>query len=89
MSCFISAHDWDTFINFTRSTGARFLYDFNLQLRYGEQWDPTNAIATLEYLVSKGYGENIDFELGNGESVESCDHSSSCPWFPQKMINVS
>ena len=56
----------------TRATGLRWLYEFNLQLRYGEQWDPRNAIQLLDYMVSKGYGDNIDFELGNGEYVKTC-----------------
>ena len=53
-------------VKLTRSTGSRFLIDLDLQLRYGKQWDPTNAIAMMQYLAKMGYGDNIDFELGNG-----------------------
>ena len=53
-------------VNLTRSTGSRFLIDLDLQLRYGKQWDPTNAIAMMQYMAKMNYGDNIDFELGNG-----------------------
>ena len=57
-------------MDLSRSSGTRFLYQFNNQLRDGEQWDSSNAIATMEYLMSKGYTD-VDFELGNGERY--CD----------------
>ena len=63
----IAGTDWDNIVDMTRATNLRFLYEYNIQLRYGTQWDPTNAIELLNYLTSKGYGENIDFELGNGK----------------------
>ena len=50
----------------TQKAGIRYLHDFNLQLRYGTQWDPTNAIAVINHIRSKGLGDNLDFELGNG-----------------------
>ena len=53
-------------VKLTRSTGSRFLIDLDLQLRYGKQWDPTNAIAMMQYMAKMNYGDNIDFELGNG-----------------------
>ena len=53
-------------VNLTRSTGSRFLIDLDLQLRYGKQWDPTNAIAMMQYMAKMNYGDNIDFELGKG-----------------------
>ena len=53
----------------TSLTGNRFLFDLDLQLRYGAQWDPTNAIRMMQYMQQKGYGQNIDFELGNGKFV--------------------
>ena len=63
---FKSEADWDNLVNLTRSTNMRLLFDLNLQLRYGQNWDPSNAIRLLQYSVDKGYGDNIDFELGNG-----------------------
>ena len=59
--------DLDNMVNITRSAGGRFLVDLDLQVRYGDQWDPTNAIHMMQYMVERGNGENIDFELGNGE----------------------
>ena len=53
-------------ITLTRATHSRLLLDFNAQVRYGYQWDPSNAIKILEFCQQNGYGENIDFELGNG-----------------------
>lgn len=68
----ISETDWDNLVNITRSAKLRLLYEHNLQLRYGEQWDPTNAIQLFDYLTSKGYGENLDWELGNGKISLVC-----------------
>ena len=50
----------------TKKAGVRYLHDFNLQLRYGTQWDPTNTLAMINHIRSKGLGDNLDFELGNG-----------------------
>jgi heparanase len=49
----------------TRATGNRLLFDLNLQLRYGQQWDPSNAIELLEFCSEMGFGDNMDWELGN------------------------
>ena len=61
--------DLDSLVELTRTCGMRFLFEFNLQLRYGDQWDPHNAEQILDHLTSKGYGDNIDFELGNGNYI--------------------
>jgi len=53
-------------VELTKSTGNRLLFDLNLQLRFGQQWDPSNAIELLQFFSSHGYGETIDWELGNG-----------------------
>ena len=58
--------DFDNMINFTRATGAKLLFDLNLQLRYGRDWDPTNAMHFMRYIEDHNYGDSIDFELGNG-----------------------
>ena len=75
-------------VKLTRSTGSRFLIDLDLQLRYGKQWDPTNAIAMMQYMAEMNYGDNIDFELGNGlfcvilylplKHVQVCQHVHMC-----------
>ena len=53
-------------VDVTRSTGNRLLFDLNLQLRFGDQWDPSNAIELFQFCEQRGFGENIDWELGNG-----------------------
>ena len=53
-------------VKLTRSTGNRLLFDLNLQLRFGQQWDPSNAIELFEFCASQGFCDNIDWELGNG-----------------------
>jgi len=63
-------------VTFTRAVGARLLLDLNLQQRYGEQWDPSNAIQLMDFCTAQKYGENIDFELGN-EPVEVATGSST------------
>ena len=63
----LSGDDVDNLVNLSRSVKARFLVDMDLQLRFGTQWDPKNALDFLQYLQSREYGENIDFELGNGK----------------------
>ena len=68
----LSDDDLDNMINFTRSTGAKLLYDLNLQLRYGSDWNPTNAMEMMRYIEKKGYGDSIDFELGNGAFPDVC-----------------
>ena len=68
----VSADDWDNLVGLMRSTGLRLLYEFNLQLRYGQQWDPSRAMETLTYLDKQGYSDVVDFELGNGEKTLRC-----------------
>lgn len=57
-------------VNFTRSAGSRLLFDLNLQLRFGRQWNPGNFIDLLQYCTSENICD-IDWELGNG----LCSHS--------------
>ena len=65
-------NDVDQLIKLTRSIKVRLLLDLDLQLRFGTQWDPTNAVRLLKYIKSQGYGENVDFELGNGKQTHNC-----------------
>ena len=48
-----------------RSTGSRLLFDVNLQLRFGHQWDPGNFMELLEFCTNESICD-IDWELGNG-----------------------
>ena len=64
---FLSGEDWDMINNFTAAAGWRILFGLNNQLRRNGQFDPSNAIALLDYSIKKGYAANLDFELGNGK----------------------
>ena len=63
----LSEQDLDDLVTVTRASGLHLLFELNMQLRAGDQYDPTNVIEILEYFQEKGYGDNVDFELGNGE----------------------
>jgi len=61
-------------VKLTRSTGNRLIFDINLQLRFGQQWDPSNAIELFEFCASQGFCDDIDWELGNGWLLEMILH---------------
>ena len=50
-----------------RTVNFKLLFDLNLLLRYGTQWDPTNAVQLLGYVNKMKYHEVFNFELGNGK----------------------
>ena len=62
----ISGDDIDKLVGISRNCGLRLLFELNIQLREGSEWNPVNAMALIEYMQSKGYGKEVDFELGNG-----------------------
>ena len=49
-----------------REINYKLLFDLNLQLRYGTQWDPTNTANLLGYVNKMKYHDVFNFELGNG-----------------------
>jgi heparanase len=57
--------DVANFVQLTRSTGTRLVFDLNLQFRFGSQWDPSNAIELLTFCSEMKFCESIDWELGN------------------------
>ena len=63
---FCAEQDMVNLVKLTQSTGNRLLFDINLQLRFGQQWNPSNAIELFEFLTRQGFCDNIDWELGNG-----------------------
>jgi len=63
---FCAEQDVVNLVKLTRSTSNRLLFDINLQLRFGQQWNPSNAIELFEFFTSSGFCDNIDWELGNG-----------------------
>jgi len=64
--CTCIEQDIANLVKLTRSTGNRLLFDVNLQLRFGQQWDPGNAIELFDFFASQNFCDNIDWELGNG-----------------------
>ena len=52
----------------------RLLFDLNAEVRDGYEigktlkstWNSLEAEKLFKYCVEKGYGDNIDWELGNG-----------------------
>jgi len=52
-------------VKLTRASNTRLVFDLNLQMRNGQQWDPTNAIALMDFCAAQGFGDNIDWEVGN------------------------
>lgn len=62
----LPAELWNELHEFVKAVGWKMIFDFNVLIRKGGYWDPSNAINLLKYSARKGY--NITgFELGNGE----------------------
>ena len=57
--------DVDNLRNLAVQAGGKLLFDLNIQLRYGSQWDPLNAMELFHYIKDKGYTDDFDFQLGN------------------------
>ena len=68
--CFLpTEQDWYNLNFLVRSTGLRLLFCLNLQQRFGQNWDPTNAAELMDFSTKLQIGESVDFELGNGMSL--------------------
>ena len=65
---YFQATDVDNLVKLVRSINFKLLFDLNIQLRYGAQWDPTNTANFLGYLNKMKYHDVFNFELGNGKS---------------------
>ena len=37
----------------------------------GTQWDPSNAIALMDFVTNKGLGSSMDWELGNEPKLDT------------------
>ena len=68
-SASLIASDIDNMVMLMRKTNFKFLMDLNLQLRYGIQWNPTNAASLFAYVRKMNYSDVFNFELGNGVCV--------------------
>lgn len=51
--------------DFCVKTNSRLLFDFNVLLRNGTEWDYTNAEKLLEFVRKHDIYKNIDWQLGN------------------------
>lgn len=58
--------DFVNLVLLTQFTRNRLVFGLNLQLRFGQQWNPSQAIELFEFCGQRGFGSNIDWELGNG-----------------------
>ena len=65
----ISATDVDNLVNLMRTVSYKLLFDLNLLLCYGIQWDPTNTADLLGYVNEMKYHDVFNFELGNGKKI--------------------
>jgi heparanase 1 len=63
MVCIVGA-DWTALNEFAHAAGLDLLFDLNVLLRNGTQWDSSNARLLLEY--SDRHRFNISWQLGNG-----------------------
>ncbi|KAG8234047.1 hypothetical protein J437_LFUL014772 [Ladona fulva] len=57
------ASDWLKVNNFLKSAGLDLLFDLNVLLRKGGNWDPSNAIELIQF--SKRNNLNLSWQLGN------------------------
>ncbi|KAK2176167.1 hypothetical protein NP493_678g01053 [Ridgeia piscesae] len=61
----MSATDFDVLNKFAAIADWLLLFDFNVLLRNGSDWDPRNAVEILKYSIEKNYTHHLAFELGN------------------------
>ncbi|XP_071947038.1 heparanase-like [Antedon mediterranea] len=59
----MSDADWDDINKFSTQVGWQLIFDVNVLLRTGQQWDDTNFRKLLEYNAKQGY--ILYWELGN------------------------
>ena len=57
--------DLNNLHSLAKSSEGKLLFDLNLLLRYGEQWDPSIALNLIQYAEEQGYLKDMYFELGN------------------------
>ena len=76
----LPASDIDNIVMLMRKTNFKFLLDLNLQLRYGIQWNPTNAASLLAYVKKMNYSDVFNFELGNGVCARMRTMSFKFAW---------
>ena len=63
--------------------------DMNLQLRYGIQWDPTNAAKLLGYIKKMNYQDVFNFEMGNGKYMSGGKQRSKSYNYVNVLLYIS
>ncbi len=61
----VNSTDIYNLVKLAWKTGFKLIFDLNLQLRYGTQWDPLNAAELLRYVKESGFEDVLSFQLGN------------------------
>ncbi|KAK2167330.1 hypothetical protein LSH36_29g02084 [Paralvinella palmiformis] len=61
----MTARQWDQLNTFTKTVGWNLLFDLNVLLRKGQEWDSSNALELMAYSIRQNYTQNLNFELGN------------------------
>ena len=61
----MSGDDWIKMNEFSGASGWTLLFDLNVLLRNGSHWNEANARELLDFSSSRGFANEIAFELGN------------------------
>ena len=61
---YVAGADWVALNRFAQAAGFELLFDLNVLLRNGTQWDSSNARLLLDF--SNKLRFNISWQLGNG-----------------------
>jgi hypothetical protein len=67
---YVAGTDWVALNWFAQAAGFELLFDLNVLLRNGTQWDSSNARLLLDF--SNKLRFNISWQLGNGTVREQC-----------------
>lgn len=62
---YLQNQDLLNLLQLTKNTSNLFLLDLNVQVRYGYQWDPSNAVQVMEFCRQHNLSGHVAFELGN------------------------
>jgi hypothetical protein len=61
---YVAGADWIALNRFAQAAGFELLFDLNVLLRNGTQWDSSNARQLLDFSDKLRF--NISWQLGNG-----------------------
>jgi hypothetical protein len=61
---YVAGSDWIALNKFALAAGFQLLFDLNVLLRNGTQWDSCNARLLLDFSDKLRF--NISWQLGNG-----------------------